>query len=52
MNPNPVFRPSTPQEVNAQVLNRWNPTYASPRVEPPKPVTIQRPSFDAPRRKF
>jgi hypothetical protein len=48
---NPVLTPKGPEDVNARVLNQWNPMYTPPRVET-KPVQTPRATFDAPRRKF
>jgi hypothetical protein len=47
-----IFNPSIIPDRNATVLNQWNPLYAPPKVEPPKPPPFIEPPAEAPRRKF
>ena len=63
-NSTPAIRPTTPGMVgsiynptifpdhNATLLNQWNPLYAPPKVEPPKPAPIIDAPIEAPRRRF
>lgn len=49
---NPTLTGPTLPDVNARVLNQWNPLYTPPpAVEPPR-ATPPKPNFDAPKRKF
>jgi len=48
---NPIFTPSGPADVNAQVLSQSSLTPATPKPEPPKAATPA-PTFTAPRRPF
>lgn len=48
---NPVLTPRGPEDVNTRPLNQWNPMYTPPRIES-KPTPVQRPTWEAPRRKF
>jgi hypothetical protein len=47
---NPTFK-FAPQDLNAKVLNGWNPLYTPAKPEPPKTAPSM-PSFEAPRRRF
>lgn len=47
----PTYVPSSPQDLNARVLNAWNPDFVPPKPEPPK-TAPPAPTFLAPRRQF
>ena len=47
-----IRNPGTLPDPNAAPLNQWNPLYAPPKVEPPKPAPLAVPPAEAPRRRF
>lgn len=47
-----IYNPAIIPDRNSTVLNQWNPMYAPPKVEPPKPSPLIEPPIEAPRRKF
>jgi hypothetical protein len=47
-----IYNPTIMPDRNATVLNQWNPLYAPPKVEPPKPPPVIEQPIEAPRRKF
>lgn len=47
-----ALKPATVPDVNANVLNQWNPLYTEPKLELPKPPTLFTPPVEAPRRRF
>ncbi|HZR19201.1 MAG TPA: hypothetical protein VFE51_18080 [Verrucomicrobiae bacterium] len=47
-----IASPATLPDVNAAVLNRWNPLYSPAKIEPPKITPPTPPNFDFPRRHF
>jgi hypothetical protein len=47
-----IYNPSIIPDHNATVLNQWNPMYAPPKIEPPKPAPLIEQPIEAPRRKF
>ncbi len=51
-NVNAFLNPQRVQDVNATVLNQWNPMYTPPRVETPKRIEPTTPVTQYQRRKF
>ena len=51
MTPSVLKQGSLP-DVNATVLNQWNPLYTAPQPELPKPMPFFTPPLEVPRRKF
>jgi hypothetical protein len=49
---NSVAHPTTVPDLNAALLNHWNPLYSPPKIEPPKITPPTPPNFDFPRRRF
>jgi hypothetical protein len=49
---NALLTPGAPPDLNAKVLNNWNPLYAPPKPEQPKPVSFSVPMMEVPRRRF
>lgn len=47
-----IYNPSLMPDRNASVLNQWNPMYAPPKIEPPKPAPVIEQPIEAPRRRF
>lgn len=47
-----VLIPATVPDVNANVLNQWNPMYTTALPEPPKSLPFFAPPVEIPRRKF
>jgi hypothetical protein len=48
---NPALFVASPQDVNAKVINQWNPLYSAPKTPAPQ-TPAPTPIFDVPRRKF
>jgi hypothetical protein len=47
-----VLAPATIPDVNATILNQWNPLYSPPKIDLPKPAPFFSPPAEIPRRKF
>ncbi len=47
-----LANPGTMPDPTATVLNQWNPMYAPPKIEPPKPPPLFTTPVEAPRRRF
>jgi hypothetical protein len=51
--PNSLANPTAFPDMNAALLNQWNPLYSPPKYEPPARTTLpSSPTFDMPRRRF
>ena len=47
-----ILLPAAVPDMNANVLNQWNPNYVPAQPEPPKPQSFFPPPVEVPRRKF
>ncbi|HWX19944.1 MAG TPA: hypothetical protein VN578_08575 [Candidatus Binatia bacterium] len=47
-----LLHPGALPDINARVLNQWNPFYVAPKFEPPKPAPLVVPTVQAPKRVF
>jgi hypothetical protein len=49
---NSILNQGTPADMNANILNQWNPLYTPPAPEKPKPTQFSSPWMEVPRRRF